>query len=91
MYLEEQELLFGSPTNNDPNPDVSDNTVADSMLYVDLGGYYTFDNGLELGLIIDNVTDEDPPFGLFGNGGLSGLYDTIGRFDVVRASWTFGG
>ena len=91
MYNEEQELLFGSPTNNDPNPDVSDNTVAESKLYVDLGAYYRMDNGLELGLIIDNATDEDPPLNLFGNGGQSGLYDTVGRFYVLRASWNFGG
>lgn len=37
MFTEEQELLFGSPTNSDPNPDANDNTVADSTAYVDLG------------------------------------------------------
>lgn len=90
MFNEEQELLFGSTTNNDPNPDVNDNTIANSVLYADIGATYSFDNGLQLSAIIDNVTDEDPPFGLFGNGGQSGIYDSIGRFYVVRAVWNFG-
>lgn len=90
MFIEEQELLFGRGTNTDPNPDVTDNTIADSVLYVDLGANYNFDNGLEVGVVIDNITDEDPPFGLFGNGGQSGIYDSVGRFFVVRATWSFG-
>ncbi len=90
MFIEEQELLFGSSTNNDPNPDVTDNTIADSVFYVDLGASYVFDSGFEIGVVIDNLTDEDPPFALFGNGGASGIYDSIGRFYSVRASWSFG-
>lgn len=90
MWIEEQELLFGSAQNNDPNPDVTDNIQADSVLYADLGVTYTFENGIQLSALIDNVTDEDPPFGLFGNGGFSGIYDTIGRFYMVRAVWNLG-
>lgn len=90
MYISEQELLFGSATNNDPNPDVNDNTVAESVTYFDLGANYSFENGLSLGFTVDNVLDEDPPFALFGNGGADGIYDTIGRFYSVRASWAFG-
>lgn len=90
MFIEEQELLFGRGTNTDPNPDVTDNTIAESVLYVDLGATYNFGSGLEIGVVVDNITDEDPPFGLFGNGGQSGLYDSIGRFYVVRATWSFG-
>jgi outer membrane receptor protein involved in Fe transport len=90
MYTEEQELLFGSATNNDPNPDVTDNTVTDSVTYIDLGGTYWFENGLSLGFTVDNVFDEDPPFG-FANGAGTGIYDAIGRFYSVRASWEFGG
>ena len=91
QFIEEQELLFGSGTNNDPNPDVNDNTQASSATYVDLGVTYNFDNGLSLGATVDNVFDEDPPFALFGNGADSGLYDTVGRFFLARASWDFGG
>jgi len=90
QFIVEQELLFGSGTNKDPNPDVNDNTVADSIVYVDIGASYTFQNGLNLGITIDNVFDEDPPLGLFGNGGASGLYDNVGRFYLARASWSFG-
>ena len=91
MFLEEQETLFGSATNNDPNPDINDNTIAESVLYVDIGGSYHFDNGLTVGATVDNVFDEDPPFGLFGNGGDSGIFDSVGRFVNVRATWQFGG
>ncbi len=96
QFIEEQELLFGSGTNNDPNPDVTDNFVADSAVYVDLGASYRFDNGLTLGATIDNVFDEDPPFALFGNGesttsGGSAIFDNVGRFFMVQASWDFGG
>ncbi len=91
MFNEEQELLFGSSTNNDPNPDVNDNTIADSVIYADIGATYTFDNGLTVGATIDNAFDEDPPFGLFGNGGQSGIYDSVGRYFLVRATWNFDG
>lgn len=90
MFIEEQELLFGSATNNDPNPDVTDNTIAEATMYVDLGASFVFDNGISVGFTVDNALDEDPPFGLFGNSGTSGIYDTIGRFYSVRASWEFG-
>lgn len=91
MYREEQELLFGLGANNDPNPDVTSIPELDSMLYTDLGVTYEFDFGLELALLIDNVTDEDPPIPVFGNGAASGIYDTIGRFYTVRAVYNFGG
>lgn len=90
MFIEQQELLFGSATNNDPNPDVNDNTIADSITYVDLGANYRLENGLSFGFTVDNVFDEDPPFALSGAGAGSGIYDTIGRFYAVRASWDFG-
>ena len=91
MYREEQELLLGSDTNNDPNPDVSSIPVVDDVLYVDLGATYQFDFGLELSLLLDNVTDEDPPSPLFGNGGASGIYDNVGRFYTLRGTYRFGG
>ncbi len=89
MFIEEQELLFGSSTNNDPNPDVTDNTIADSVIYADLGVSYSLDSGLTLGVTIDNVFDEDVPFGLTGRGEGSGTYNNIGRFYLARATWDF--
>ncbi|MEM7451140.1 MAG: hypothetical protein AAF350_06835, partial [Pseudomonadota bacterium] len=59
--------------------------------YVDLGATYQFDFGLELSLLLDNVTDEDPPSPLFGNGGASGIYDNVGRFYTLRGTYRFGG
>ncbi|MEL7312746.1 MAG: TonB-dependent receptor, partial [Pseudomonadota bacterium] len=80
QFREEQELLLGSTTNRDPNPDVSSITTLDDILYVDFGATYNFDFGLDVSVLIDNVTDEDPPVPVFGNGGASGIYDNIGRF-----------
>ncbi len=91
MYTEEQELLFGSSINEDPNPDVNDRTVTDAVLYVDVGATYAFDNGIKLTAIIDNVTGEDPPEEFLGTGGLSGIFDNIGRFYTLRATYDFGG
>ncbi len=90
MYTEEQELLFGSSINEDPNPDVNDRTVTDAYLYADIGATYAFENGLEITAIIDNVTGEDPPKEFLGTGGLSGIFDNIGRFYSVRAVYNFG-
>lgn len=95
MYTEDQELLFGSPTNEDPNPDVKSIIETGSQTYLDLGISYVVNDSLIVGLTVDNVFDEDPPFPLFGNDetvvadGAGAIYDTIGRFWVLKASYDF--
>ncbi|MEO1116249.1 MAG: TonB-dependent receptor [Pseudomonadota bacterium] len=91
MFRVEQELLLGSDINQDPNPDVTSIPVLDDMLYVDMGATYSFDFGLDVSFLIDNVTDEDPPTPVFGTGGASGIYDNIGRFYTLRGTYGFGG
>lgn len=90
MFTEEQELLFGSAVNMDPNPDVNDITITPSMTYVDLGVTYSFGNGVSIGATVDNVFDRDPPFDFLGNGEGSGIYDNIGRFYLARLTWDLG-
>ena len=93
MFRFEQETLFGSAVNQDPNPDISSVTTAHDVFYFDVGTTYRFEDqleGLEVGLVIDNVTDENPPFPFFGNGAGSGIYDSIGRFYSLRATYRFG-
>ena len=98
MYLVQQETLFGSAFNNDPNPDTRDITSVSSQTYVDLGISYRFGNSFTLALNVDNTFDEDPPFPLFGNdetalsdgaGGSGAIYDTIGRFVFLRGTLDF--
>jgi outer membrane receptor protein involved in Fe transport len=95
MYIVSQELLFGSSTNIDPNPDTRDVTETGSQTYLDLGVNYAFTDKFSVGLTLDNALDEEPPFPLFGNDetvvadGAGALYDTIGRFVVLKASLEF--
>ncbi|MEM9103250.1 MAG: TonB-dependent receptor [Pseudomonadota bacterium] len=89
MYLEEQETLFGSATNNDPNPDIADITSVDSTWILDVGAYYNFDFGLRVGALIDNVTSEEPPFMFTGSGEGSAIYPNVGTFYSVRAAYEF--
>ncbi|MGI2260011.1 TonB-dependent receptor plug domain-containing protein [Shewanella sp. GXUN23E] len=46
----------------------------------DLFGTYTFENGLAIGLGVDNVFDRGLPGIMTGNGSGQGAYDNIGRF-----------
>lgn len=95
MYIVSQELLFGSPTNVDPNPDTRDVTQVGSQTYVDLGVSYNWNDKVSIALNIDNAGDQNPPFPLFGNDetvvgdGAGAIYDTIGRFVVLRGTVDF--
>jgi len=89
QFLVEQETIFGSAQNNDPNPDIQDILETGSNVYVDLGFTYNFANGIALGFNIDNAFDEDVPLTLFGNGAGSGIYDNIGRYYNANFVWNF--
>lgn len=95
MFIVSQENLFGSPANQDPNPDTRDVTETGSQTYLDLGVSYHVNDNLTLGLTVDNVLDQDPPFPLFGNDedvvadGAGAIFDTVGRFWVLKASYDF--
>ena len=58
-----------------------------SYATTDLFGTYNFDNGLTLGLGVDNVFDRDLPLMATGNGDGEGAYDNIGRFYYISANF----
>lgn len=56
----------------------------------DINVRYTLgDSGLTLSGGIDNVTDKDPPLNVFGDTASNAVYDTIGRFFYVGATYRF--
>lgn len=62
---------------------------AGNVLYHDLRGGYALENGLRIGLGVDNVTDRDPPF--LANGGIANTdvatYRLLGRTWWLTARW----
>lgn len=56
----------------------------------DMNVRYTFgESGLEISGGIDNLFDKDPPLNAFGAGASDAVYDTIGRFYFVGATYRF--
>lgn len=56
----------------------------------DLNVRYAFgDTGLEVSGGIDNLFDKDPPLNAFGAGASDSIYDTIGRYYFVGATYRF--
>jgi outer membrane receptor protein involved in Fe transport len=63
-----------------------------AVLYHDLSGSYTMDNGLFLRAGVDNVLDKQPPVSLTNlniNFDIS-TYDPVGRFMYLQLGWNFG-
>lgn len=52
-------------------------------------GYKVGDTGLDVYMGIDNVFDKDPPLNYFGTDAGSSLYDSVGRFFYVGATYKF--
>ena len=64
-----------------------------SVIYNDISGSYSTDNGLFLRLGIDNVFDKQPPVSYTNlniNFDIS-TYDPVGRFMYAQVGWEFGG
>jgi outer membrane receptor protein involved in Fe transport len=56
----------------------------------DMNVRYTFgETGLEVSGGIDNLFDKDPPLNAFGAGASDSIYDTIGRYYFVGATYRF--
>jgi len=62
----------------DERKDLQDPYKAPSIRYHDLQGRYTFSE-FEVYGGINNIDDVEPPVGLSGTGGDSGIYNTLGR------------
>lgn len=62
------------------NPDAQSPIGAGSQTYTDIQLSWQIDQGIEVYFGVDNLFDKDPPFGVFGTGATTVLYDNIGRF-----------
>ena len=63
-----------------------------SVFYHDLAGSYSFREGMQLKVGIDNVLDKQPPSSLT-NTNINydiNTYDAVGRFMYAQFSWSFG-
>lgn len=86
MLNGEQEAIFDE---TDPNPDASDNLYLESKVYLDLGVSYVLEEDTTLQLLVNNATDELPPFPFFGTGTGSAIYDNVGRFYTLSVEYRF--
>lgn len=86
MLNGEQETIFDA---DDPNPDASDNLHLESKLYLNVGASYTYEEDTTFQLIVNNATDELPPFPFFGTGTGSAIYDNVGIFYSLSVEHRF--
>lgn len=79
-----------TPASYSSNPGSQSPIANGSWTYHNMQLGYKFpNNGLDLYLGIDNVFDKDPPLNYFGSDVGSALYDNIGRFVYVGATYKF--
>lgn len=78
-----------SPTSLASNPNPSNYMRNGSYFITDASVGYNFDNGLGLKLGVDNLFDRRLPETSRGDGAGSAIYDNIGRFGYVQASFSF--
>ncbi|MEM7280546.1 MAG: TonB-dependent receptor [Pseudomonadota bacterium] len=69
------------------NPDAQTPLSTESTFYHDLHARWDATDNVALSFGIDNVLDEDLPFGLNGTGAGSGVFDNVGRFFYGRISY----
>ncbi len=62
------------------NPDAQDPLFTDNTWYTDLNFRYDLTDNVRFTVGVDNLFDEDMPFGLTGTGAGSGIFDNVGRF-----------
>lgn len=88
VLLVQQETVFGSATNPDPNPDVQDPLKVEMEMFLDLGVSYSFGSGVSAEVSVDNVTNNLCPIALGTcSGGNSAFYDNVGRFYNFGLIW----
>jgi outer membrane receptor protein involved in Fe transport len=62
------------------NADYADRRYYPSIIYHNVRAAYDFSNSVNAYFGIDNLANKEPPLGLTGTGGGSGIYDVRGRF-----------
>jgi len=78
-----------SPTSLETNPNPSNEMRYGSYFITDASLGYNFENGVGLKLGVDNLFNRRLPGTSQGNGAGSAIYDNIGRFGYVQASYKF--
>ncbi|SFT88366.1 TonB-dependent receptor plug domain-containing protein [Idiomarina abyssalis] len=86
-FLDGVDLYTPTALENNPNP--SNYMEYGSYAVTDVTAGYTFDNGLGLTLGVDNFFNRGLPGTTTGTGAGSAIYDNIGRFAYLRASFNF--
>lgn len=86
-YLNSVSLYTDKSLERNPNP--NNYLEYGSYAVTDVTAGYKFDNGLGLTLGVDNFFNRELPGTTTGTGAGSAIYDNIGRFAYLRASFNF--
>jgi outer membrane receptor protein involved in Fe transport len=78
-----------NPTQLEANPNPSNEMRYGSYFITDASVGYNFDNGVGVKLGIDNLFNRRLPGTSQGNGAGSAIYDNIGRFGYLQATYKF--
>jgi outer membrane receptor protein involved in Fe transport len=80
MVLNQAEDTFSVQGRPPQNSDYADRRYYPSIIYHNVRVGYDFGSSLNTYFGIDNLANKEPPLGLTGTGGGSGIYDVRGRF-----------
>ena len=86
-FLDRVDLYTPTSLENNPNP--NNYLEYGSYAVTDVTAGYKFDNGLGLTLGVDNFFNRGLPGTTSGTGAGSAIYDNIGRFAYLRATFEF--
>ncbi|CAM3647460.1 MULTISPECIES: TonB-dependent receptor domain-containing protein [Pseudoalteromonas] len=78
-----------NPTQIESNPNPSNEMRYGSYFVTDASVAYNFDNGIGLKFGVDNIFDRKLPGSTTGTGAGSAIYDNIGRFGYLQATYKF--
>jgi len=89
MVLNEAEDTFVVQGRPPQNADYADRRYYPSVIYHNVRAGYDFGHSMSAYFGIDNLANKEPPLGLTGTGGGSGIYDPRGRFYYAGAKVQF--
>ena len=89
MVLNQAEDTFIVQGRPPQNADYADRRYYPSIIYHNIRAAYDFSNSMNAYFGIDNLANKQPPLGLTGTGGGSGIYDVRGRFFYAGAQIKF--
>jgi len=89
MVLNQAEDTFIVQGRPPQNADYASIRYYPSIIYHNVRAAYDFSNSMNAYFGIDNLANKEPPLGLTGTGGGSGIYDVRGRFYYAGAQLKF--